>query len=62
MAEGKKSSKAGRNSKKCTWYKTNKTREKNKLIRISRSNGHEEAKYYAKKHGLSEWFSKNVRA
>jgi hypothetical protein len=47
--------KYGRNKDKCAQYKAMKTREKNKLKRVFRSNGIEAAKEYAEKHQLTNY-------
>lgn len=44
---GGKCNKAGRNSTKCKKYYANKTREKNKLKRVLKSNGKLAAEAYA---------------
>jgi hypothetical protein len=53
--------KHGRNKDKCAAYKNLKTREKNKLKRVLRSNGREAAKSYAEKYQLTEYLKRISR-
>jgi hypothetical protein len=46
--------KYGRNSVKCQRYRDRKSRERNKLRRILKSNGLKSAQHYAKIHGLKQ--------
>lgn len=57
MADGGKSTKAGRNKDKCAKYRAHKTREKNKLKRVLQSSGLEAAQDYAKEKALTSYLS-----
>ena len=53
--------KLGRDVKKCGLYKTRQFREKNKTVRVAKSNGLKAALEYAGKHGLISWAEKRLR-
>lgn len=56
--EKKKSEKAGRNDTKCKKYRVNKTREKNKVKRVLKSEGVKAAETYADKNGVWSYLRK----
>lgn len=58
MAESGKCKKAGRHPGKYRSYAEARSREKNKLKRIMKSNGRDEAEAYAKKHALLGYFTR----
>lgn len=60
--QGAKSSggnkKHGRNSAKCTSYRAMHTREKNKVKRVLKASGVDEAKRWASENGVSKYLRK----
>ncbi|MBT7009103.1 hypothetical protein HN960_01540 [Candidatus Peregrinibacteria bacterium] len=52
--------KHGRNKDKCTRYRNMHTREKNKVRRVLRSSGLEEAKRWAKENNVSVYLRKII--
>jgi len=51
--KGGKGRKIGRNKDKCNRYKVGRRRERNKIARVLRSSGIEEAKRYSVKYGVA---------
>lgn len=56
----RKSSKAGRNKKKCARYKLSGRRERNKCVRVAKSSGYRAGIEYAKKHAIGSWAEKRL--
>uniref|UniRef100_A0A6H1ZAE8 Uncharacterized protein n=1 Tax=viral metagenome TaxID=1070528 RepID=A0A6H1ZAE8_9ZZZZ len=52
--------KYGRNKDKCAAYRSQKRGEKNKVVRVFRSNGLNAAKAYARKHGIEAFAEKRL--
>jgi hypothetical protein len=60
MGEKKKSSKAGKHKRTCDRYRTSGHRIQNKIVRIARSNGYDEAMEYASIHIHTSWAKKRL--